>query len=67
MTRQGQFVADVLYYYGDHVPNIASLKESDPAHVLPGFDYDVASEDIILKLKVKEGKIVVPGKSGFSG
>ena len=30
MFQQGRFVADVLYYYGDHVPNIARLKEDDP-------------------------------------
>ncbi len=61
MVQQGRFVADVLYYYGDHVPNIFPLKESDPAGVLPGYDYDVTNEDVLLKLKVEDGKIVVPG------
>lgn len=59
--RQGRFVADVLYYYGDHVPNIARLKEDDPAGVLPGFDYDITDEVILAKLKVRAGQIVVPG------
>jgi hypothetical protein len=27
---------------------------------MPGFDYDVTNEDILLKLKVKNGKLVVP-------
>ncbi|HYH56722.1 MAG TPA: glycosyl hydrolase, partial [Anseongella sp.] len=31
MMQQGSFVADVLYYYGDHIPNIALRKDSDPA------------------------------------
>src|SRR3546814_8117797 len=31
MMQQGRFVADVLYYYGDHVPNIAGRKADDPA------------------------------------
>ncbi|HOQ05820.1 MAG TPA: glycosyl hydrolase [Anaerohalosphaeraceae bacterium] len=61
MLRKGRFVADVLYYYGDHVPNIARLKEDDPAKVLPGFDYDITDEVILAKLKVRSGKIVVPG------
>jgi len=61
LVQQGKFVADVLYYYGDHVPNLAQLKESDPAKVLPGYDYDVTNEDILLQLKVEAGRIVVPG------
>jgi len=61
VVQQGQFIADVLYYYGDHVPNIAALKESDPARVMPGYDYDVTNEDVLLQLKCVDGKIVVPG------
>lgn len=61
LVQQGKFVADVLYYYGDHVPNVFSNKQSDPAGALPGFDYDVTDETILMKLMVKKGKIVVPG------
>jgi hypothetical protein len=61
LVQQGKFVADVLYYYGDHVPNLVQLKEADPAKVLPGYDYDVTDEDTLLQLKIEAGKIVVPG------
>jgi hypothetical protein len=61
IVQNGNFVADVLYYYGDHVPNVFPYKHSDPAGVMPGFDYDVTNEDILLKLKVKDGKLIVPG------
>ena len=61
VVQEGKFVADVLYYYGDHVPNVFPYKHSDPAGVMPGFDYDVTDETVFLQLKVKEGKIVVPG------
>jgi hypothetical protein len=61
VVQNGKFVADVLYYYGDHVPNVFSNKQTDPAGALPGFDYDVADETILTRLKVKDGKIVVPG------
>lgn len=61
LVQQGRFVADALYYCGDHVPNLARLKESDPAQVLPGYDYDVTSEEILLRLRVVEGWIVAPG------
>lgn len=61
LVQQGEFVADVLYYYGDHIPNVARLKEDDPAKVLPGYDYDITNEEILLQLKVENGKIIVPG------
>ena len=61
VVQEGKFVADVLYYYGDHVPNVFPYKHSDPAGVMPGYDYDVTDETIFLQLKVNEGKVVVPG------
>jgi hypothetical protein len=61
VVQNGKFVADVLYYYGDHIPNVFPYKYSDPAGAMPGFDCDVAGEDILLKLKVKDGKLIVPG------
>jgi hypothetical protein len=61
MLQQGLFVADVAYYYGDHVPNFAQLKKSDPARVLPGYDYDVITEEALLtRASVKNGRIVLP-------
>lgn len=60
MLQQGQSVSDVLYYYGDHVPNIARQKADDPAKALPEFDYDVTNEDRLLALTVKNGRIVLP-------
>jgi hypothetical protein len=61
MLQQGLFVADVCYYYGDHVPNFTQLKKSDPARILPGYDYDVATEEVVLtRMDVKDGRIVLP-------
>jgi hypothetical protein len=61
MLQQGNFAADALYYYGDHVPNFARLKKSDPAHVQPGYDYDVITEEALLeRASVRDGKIVLP-------
>jgi len=61
LVQNGNFQADVLYYYGDHVPNVFSIKASDPAEAMPGFDYDVCDENILLQLKLKKGKLLVPG------
>jgi hypothetical protein len=61
MLQQGLFVADVCYYYGDHVPNFAQHKRTDPAHVLPGYDYDVITEEALLtRASVQDGRIVLP-------
>jgi hypothetical protein len=61
LAQQGDFVADVAYYYGDHIPNIATLKESDPAGALPSYDYDVLSEELLLSsLTVNEGRLSLP-------
>ncbi|MGB2734172.1 MAG: glycosyl hydrolase [Saprospiraceae bacterium] len=61
IVQNGKFVADVLYYYGDHVPNVFPFKHADPAGAIPGFDYDVTDETIFLQLKMKDGKITAPG------
>jgi len=61
MLQQGLFVADAVYYYGDHVPNFSQLKKSDPAHIQPGYDYDVITEEALLtRASVRDGKIVLP-------
>lgn len=49
LMQQGLPVSDVLYYYGDQVPNFVQFKASDPAHVMPGYDYDVVDENILTK------------------
>jgi hypothetical protein len=61
MLQEGLFVADVAYYYGDHVPNFAQLKSSDPAGILPGYDYDVVTEEVLLnRMSVQNGRLVLP-------
>jgi hypothetical protein len=61
LAQQGDFVADVVYYYGDHIPNIARRKRDDPAGALPGFDYDVLSEELLLSsLETSDGKLTLP-------
>jgi hypothetical protein len=60
LLQKGHIATDVLYYYGDHVPNIGHLKASDPAKVLPDYDYDLINEDRLLKLTVHDGLITLP-------
>jgi hypothetical protein len=67
LLQQGLPVADVVYYYGDNVPNFAPLKSSDPAHVLPGYDYDSADERVLTeRMTVRNGRIVLPDGMSYS-
>jgi len=61
MLQQGLFVADACYYYGDHVPNFTQHKRTDPAKVLPGYDYDVVTAEVLLtRARVESGRIILP-------
>src|ERR1017187_936075 len=61
LLQQGQPVADVVYYYGNQVPNFVRLKSSDPAKVLPGYDYDVTDEDVLThRMTARDGRIALP-------
>jgi len=61
LAQQSDFVGDVVYYYGDHVPNIARRKGDDPAGAMPGYDYDVLSEELLLSsMTVKKERVTLP-------
>lgn len=60
ILQQGLFTADVLYYYGDDVPNFVFLKEEYP-ELDKGYDWDKCSRDVLLqRASVRDGKIVLP-------
>jgi hypothetical protein len=61
LLQMGEPVNDILYYYGDNVPNFVRLKRDDPAKVLPGYDYDVTSTDALLhRFVIASGGIRTP-------
>jgi len=61
MLQRGLPVADVLYYYGDHVPNFAQSRASDPAKIGMGYEYDVITEEALLnRVATREGKLLLP-------
>jgi hypothetical protein len=60
LLRQGLFVGDVCYYYGEQGFNFIPERQVDPSLGF-GFDYDVANSDVILtRMAVKDGRIVLP-------
>jgi len=60
MLQQGLFVADVLCYYGDDVPNFVFLKE-ELQELNAGYDWDKCSKDVILNRVSFDGeRIILP-------
>lgn len=61
LLQQGLPVSDVAYYYGAQVPNFVPLKASDPAKVLPGYDYDVTDSRVLTsRMSARDGEIRLP-------
>lgn len=60
LLQQGNFVGDVLYYYGDQAPNFVKPKHVDPS-LGYGYDYDVTNSEVILtRLEVTDGRLTLP-------
>jgi hypothetical protein len=61
LMQQGTPVDDVLYFYGDNTPSFVRFKADDPAHVLPGYDYDVTNQDALLNsIRIEGSDLVSP-------
>ncbi|MBK7134650.1 MAG: hypothetical protein IPH69_18100 [Bacteroidales bacterium] len=64
--QETKFVADVVWYYGDKVPNSAAPQNTH-FRVGPGYDYEVINTDILVNnLSVKNGRLTLPDGSSFS-
>ena len=63
LLQQGQFVADVCYYYGHEIPNFAQ-----PKHVRPGlgYDYDDINTEVLLTAGVENGRLTLPGGMSYA-
>jgi hypothetical protein len=66
MLQQGNYVADVAYYYGDQAPNFWPMYHSVPEKpglegLGSGYEYDVVNSDVILnRMSVQDGRITLP-------
>lgn len=60
LLQSGHFVADVLFYNGDGVPNLVGPERIRP-ELGPGYDFDVCNEEVLLeRLAVQDGQLVLP-------
>lgn len=72
MLRQGWFVADVCYYYGDQAPNFyPPLCQVEEKPLLDGLaashDYDVCPSQVILeRMRVENHRVVLPDGMSYA-
>jgi len=72
MLKQGKFVGDVAYYYGDKAPNF--FPEFHDVPVKPslegmsaGYDFDVVNTDVLInRMDVAEGKLTLPDGMNYN-
>ena len=57
MLQEGRFVADALYWCGEAAPNSGDAKIALPY----GYSWDICATKAVELLKVRNGKVVVPG------
>lgn len=58
LLRLGAFVADVMYFAGEAIPNFVLLDKKP----IPGFDYDVINAHALLtRADAKGGRLTLPG------
>ena len=61
LLRQGKFVADFLYYYGEDVPNYVAARSQMNPPLPAGFDCDTINAEALLgRLSVKDGRLRLP-------
>ncbi len=66
LLQRGQFVGDVLYYYGDGGYKFVLPRKVKP-ELGPGYDYDyINSDGILTRLQVKDGRFVYPDGSSYA-
>lgn len=59
ILQEADFVADVLYYYGDTIPNYGGHKNSRFV-AGPGYDYEIVNTEILREATVEGNRIVLP-------
>ncbi len=61
LLRQGKFVADFLYYYGEDVPNYVAARSRMTPPLPSGFDCDTINAETLLgRVSVNGGRLRLP-------
>jgi hypothetical protein len=61
LLRQGRFVADFCYFYGEDVPNFVPARSHMSPPLPAGFDCDTINAEVLMnRLSVKAGRLMLP-------
>jgi hypothetical protein len=61
LLRQGRFVADFCFFYGEDVPNYVPARSHMNPPLPVGFDCDTINAEVLLnRLSVKRGRLTLP-------
>ena len=69
MLQRGRFVADGLFYCGEHAPNQGGNSDGNtarPMRLPAGYAWDVCAKDAFMALKVVNGRVVAPGGTSYA-
>jgi hypothetical protein len=62
LLQQGQFVADVCYWFGEGAP----LNVNDMTLEIPkGYEFDLCSSETVLQMSVKDDRVVLPSGTSY--
>ncbi|VGO12681.1 hypothetical protein PDESU_01234 [Pontiella desulfatans] len=61
LLQEGKFQADLCYYPGESAPQTVRHREEMNPTAPAGYDYDLISRKNLMKMTVKEGRLVLPG------
>ncbi len=61
MLQEGIFQADLCYYAGENAPQSFTNREDMKPVPPAGYDYDTCSNQTLMKLTVKNGRLILPG------
>ncbi len=65
LLQKGQFVADLCYFVGEESPAAAPIREEIVPAVPAGYDYDFCTAEILYKMSVQDGILVIPGRMRY--
>ena len=66
MLQEGQYVADILYFYGEGAPNTLPSKALIKPTLPDGYSYDGCdAETLLSRVELKNGRLTLPNGMSY--
>lgn len=60
LLQEGQFAADLCYYFGENAPNTMVRRENLEPVPPPEYDFDAFVTDTLMQMEVRNGELALP-------